>query len=569
MQGRYGVVCPNSPYREYVLACVGELVEGYDIDHIFFDMTFWPGSLCSHCTARFLREEGSEPPRKVNWDDPLWRKFQAARQRWLLDFANTITTRVKSIRPITCNHQYSTIFHNWTLGTPLELARACDFVGGDFYGGPAQQSLACKVYYGLTPGRPFEFHTSRTRIFTDHVTVKPADELRVESYVATAHSAALMLVDYINVDGSLNPRVYEYLGKVSAERAAYEPYLGGDLLADVAVYYDKESMYNPAESGVAVSKLQAVDQCPHRDAVIGAVRNLQEAHIPFGVVTNASLDQLGRYRALIVPSVLEMTPAQAAQIRSFVERGGGLYASAPSSLDRLEKSGPRLLLEDVLGVRHSGKLGTKITYLTPRDPEVERAIWPQDHLSYPGAMAKVELLPGAHVLATATLPFVAPEEGHVIGSHFAAIHSNPPALEPGKSPAVVLHPFGRGRAVWVAAPIESTAEAVNTSLFLKLLRRVLEGPLAFEADTHPSVEVVLFQHEKEKQLIATLLSLQKQLPRIPVAATLRLRVPGGYTARRAMLLPARTSLPMEPRGAHVQVRLDGFDTVAMVALDYA
>ena len=190
--GRYGLVCLNSPYRTYVMDCIAEIAGGYDLDGMFFDMTFWPGvCYCRHCAARFQKEQGKELPRKVNWADPVWRAFQKVRQDWLLEFAQACTTAVKKARPgMTVNHQFSTIFQNWTLGVPLELATACDYVGGDFYGGPAQHSLACKAYHGLTRGRPFEFHTSRTRHFTDHVTVKPMEEIRTESYVATLHSAA-------------------------------------------------------------------------------------------------------------------------------------------------------------------------------------------------------------------------------------------------------------------------------------------------------------------------------------------------------------------------------------------
>ena len=42
LQGRYGLVCPNTPYREYVFACLREIVGNYPIEGIFIDMTFWP-----------------------------------------------------------------------------------------------------------------------------------------------------------------------------------------------------------------------------------------------------------------------------------------------------------------------------------------------------------------------------------------------------------------------------------------------------------------------------------------------------------------------------------------------
>lgn len=570
-EGRYGVVCPNSPYREYVLACVRELAGGYDIDGMFFDMTFWPGlCYCTHCTERFLREQQSELPRMVDWHDPTWRAFQQARQRWLLEFAQDITATVHAVRPmLTVNHQFSTIFHNWTLGVPLDLAQACDYVGGDFYGGATQHSLACKVYHGLTRQRPFEFHTSRTRDYRDHVTVKSLQEIRTESFVATLHGAALMLVDYINADGTLNPRVYEQLAKVNAERALYEPFLGGDLLADVAIYFDKESMYNPDEDRVRVDQWHALDRCPHRDAVVGAARILQEAHIPYGVVTNSNIMDLHRYRAVWLPGVLEMTAAQAAEFRAFVERGGVLYASGTSSLDPLAGPEPRLLLEDVFGVRYRGRLGSRITYLTPRDKDLAQAVWPQDHVSFEGPMVHVEAAPDCEVLATITLPFVDPSEGRVIGSRFAAIHSNPPAIVPGDAPAVVCRRYGRGSVVWVAASLESRPEMAASGLAVHLLRRVLPGPYQFEADTHPGVEITLFGQPERRRLLVGVLNTQSSSPEVPGGASVRVQLPSAAAGvARVLRLPGQTPVAHAVQGPYVGFQVEPLDTFALFSVEY-
>jgi hypothetical protein len=562
---RYGTVCPNSPYRDYVTACIREIAGNYDIDGMFFDMTFWPAvCYCPHCTARFREETGAELPRIVNWDDPTWRAFQAARERWLLEFAQLASDTARQTRPgITVNHQFSTIFHNWTLGVPLEHTQASDYVGGDFYGGPLQSSLACKVYDGLTRSKPFEFHTSRTRIYTDHVTVKPMDEIRTESFVATLHSAALMLVDYVNADGTLNPEVYDFLGKLSQQRAAYEPYLGGQLQADIAIYYDKASMYNPREQGLPITQLKAVDDCPHRDAVVGAARILQEAHIPYNIVTNANLEQLSRYRAVILPNVLELTAQQAETFRQFVAQGGVLIASGPSSLDRFAPQGKRFHLEDVLGVRYAGTLGTSITYLTPLDETIRQCIWPQDHVSFPGPMVKAEALPGTQVLAGITLPFVTPETGRVIGSHFAAIHSNPPALQMEGAPAVTLHTYGKGTAVWLAASFETSAEQANRQLMLELVKRILPGPYVFQADTHPAVEVTLFQQSNQNRLQVGLLNMQRQLPQVPVPATVRVLVPTGSEIVSVMHIPDGNAVPFTHTSEYVQFEVTPFEGVSM------
>jgi hypothetical protein len=591
---RYGFACPNSPYREHALACLRELVGNYDFEGIFLDMVFWPDvCYCPHCTARFRSEEGTEPPRIVDWDDPTWRKFQAARQRWMLEFAEAVTRAIKETRPITVVDNCATDFHPWRAGMALQMRDAMDYASGDFYGGAAQHSLVCKTFTGLTHHRPIEFATSRTRDLRDHATTKPFEEIRKESGVAPLHSAAFLMIDAINLDGTINHSQYDFLSKLNAERAPYEPYYGGDLLADVAIYYDKESVYNPDEQKIRVGQLRALDNCPHLNAVVGWTRILREAHIPFGVVTNVNLDQLKNHRAVLLPNVLEMTAEQAAQFREFVEAGGVLCATGPSSLDRFDKNGPRFLLEDVFGVRYTGTVGGKLggteggaggsfsgeatpeawrtswTYLSPKDDEMQKLIWPQKEFSFPGPMLKAMVLPGAEVLATITLPFAPPAQGRPIGSRFGAIHSNPPALTPGTDPGIVWTTFGKGKTLWVAAPIESSSEAVNARLVAALLKRALPGPYHFEVDTHPSVEMTLFHQEEKKRLLAGLLTMQEQLPPIPVTATVRVQAPSGKKVTAVLHLPERKPLKFRAAGAYVQFDLEPFDSLSMALIEYA
>jgi hypothetical protein len=568
LEGRPGVVCPNSPYRERALGELRELVGNYDFEGIFLDMTFWPYvCYCPYCSERFRKEYNAEPPRIVNWDDPTWRMFQKAREQWLLEFAMLVTKTIKKVRPITVNHQYSTIFHNWKLAVPLELRDASDYVAGDFYGGPTQYSLVCKAYHGLTGLRPFEFMTSRTTTLQDFETIKPFNELLTSSCVATLHSAANLTIDSFNPDGTLNAAVYKYLGQQNAKRAPYEPFLGGDMLADVAIYYDKESMYDPAENGVHVA--EAKGQTPHLSGVVGTARILREAHIPYGLVTNVNLDKLSDFRAVIVPNVLEMTENQAAQFRVFVEKGGVLYASGPSSLNRFDPAGPRFLLEDVLGVRFKGTIGTSWTYLSPQDIDVKQSIWPQDALSFPGPMIQAETLAGAQVLATVTLPFVDPKVGNSINVRFAQIWNNPPALTTGTSPGIVIHSFGQGKAIWIAAPIEAGDHSVNAHVISSLLRRLLPGPYHFEVDTHPSVEMTLFHQAEKRRLLVCLLNIEWQLVPIRLGATVRVHVPSGRSATSVFGLPERKEIQFKRTGEYMEFRVEPFETMAMASVEYA
>jgi hypothetical protein len=487
------------------------------------------------------------------------------------EFAEEFTQTVKSVRPITVEHQYATVLSDWRTGVPLEMRDACDFVGGDFYGGAAQFSLVCKAFYSLSPKRPFEFMTSRTWDLTDFVTIKPVEELRIESAIPTVHSAALLFIDAINPDGTINHDVYRVLKMMNDGRAVYEPFLGGELLGDVAIYYDKESMYDPSQNGTPVEQLRErsdVGKVAHIDGVVGAARILREAHIPFGVITNVTLDQLKNYRAVIVPSVLEMTPEQAGQFRSFVEGGGVLYASGPSSLDRFAKPEPRYLLEDLFGVRYRGILGNLVTYFSVTDAELKKTIWPQHEVIQNGPMIHAEALAGAEVLATATLPFADPAGIHAIGSRFAQIISDPPALSPGTDPSLVIHAFGKGKVIWSAAGLESSDRAVNARVFASLMRRALAPPWRFEVDTHPEVEMTLYHQPEQGRLLAGLLNMQSSTPPFPAGAKVRVGLPSERRVSSVVLLPDRKPLKFDMAGSYVQFSLEPFEVLAMALVQY-
>ena len=585
---RLGTVCPNSPYRDHALACLRELVGGYDFEGIFLDMNYWPAvCYCPYCTERFKREHGKELPRIVDWKDPWWRSFQKARERWMLEFSMDARKTIKQTRPISVFFQFSTVFDSWERAVSLEQNEASDFCSGDFYGGAAEFSLVCKTYWGMTRNRPFEFMTSRTTNLSDFETTKPLDSILVESLIPTIHSSACLLIDAIKPKGTLDKRAYEYFSQVNAHHDPYEPFLGGEMLTDVAIYFDKESLYDPDDSGKPVAEVAAPTlwagprranrkswmlgggHPPHMNAMIGSAKILRENHIPYGVVTNTTLDQLGRFRAVILPSVLEMTAEQADRFRKFVQDGGVLYASGPSSLGIPGEGEPRYLLEDVLGVSYLGELGSNPTYISPTDPEIYKLIWPQDCVTFPGKMVRAKARPGTQVLGTVTLPFADPDAGYAIGTHFAQIWSDPPASQPGTDPGIVINSFGKGKAIWIAAPVESQPQSVYSILVAYLLKRALPKPYHFEVDTHPAVEMTLFEQADKHRMLVGLLNMQTDSPPIPVGATVRVQLPGGRSARRVVALPEQKEIPFHKSGPYVQFEIAPFQIVKMALVEYA
>ena len=148
---RYGVCCPNSPYRDYARAHAEEICRLFDFEGLRFDMTFWPAvCYCAHCQRRFAEEVGGELPRVIHWEDSRWVAFQRKREEWLAEFGAHMTSAVKNIKPhATVEHQASTYPLGWRFGVTARLGPQNDFLQGDFYGDALQGSFVRKLFYNL------------------------------------------------------------------------------------------------------------------------------------------------------------------------------------------------------------------------------------------------------------------------------------------------------------------------------------------------------------------------------------------------------------------------------------
>jgi len=539
--GRYGWCCPNSPgYRDFVTAQIEELFSRYECDGVFYDMTFWPEvCYCAHCVARYRREKGAEPPRKVDWNSPGWLEFQRWREACIDEFAEFVTAATRKVRPqMTVTHQFSTILAGPMLGVPFSLANHSDYLSGDFYGEAIQQSIVCKAFHALSKNRPFEFHTSRCLSLNDHVTIKSPHRLASQAFLAPAHSSAFMFIDAIDPVGTLSDPVYSLLGSVFERMAKYEPFAGGKLLGDVAVYLSNESKFDPDSSDEALAWASPM---PHWEALLGACRALKEAHIPFGVVTKYNLDELDGYHVLVLPEVLLMDEQEVEIVRSFVENGGGLYASGRTSTRRMDGTVPGdFMLGEVFGVSHTGQHPERLTFLSAAAPTCREWFDPQEHVIHTGAVQRVESR-GADVWATLTLSYTDPDGGELFGPTFSSIHSNPPGPT-GSEPALVANTYGLGKVFYSTAALEATDHPINRSVFAHIIGRLLSHPRWFEADIHPCVEVVAFDQPGNARMLVSLVNAQAQTPNVAVTGVCRVRVPPGRTARRLVKLPDETPI---------------------------
>jgi hypothetical protein len=564
-RSRYGVCCPNSPYRDYAAALAEEISTQFQVEGLRFDMTFWPTvCYCPHCRRRFAAEVGGELPTVVNWEDPQWVRFQRQREEWLIDFARLMTSTVKRANPqLSVEHQASTYPAGWRLGVTDRLAEQNDFLQGDFYGDAVQGSFVRKLFYNLTPHRPAGFETSVGIDLSNYTVLKSRELLQAKAAAALADGSAFIFIDSIDPVGTLNPAVYERMGSIFTETQAYEAELGGELCQDVGIYLSTESKWDFADNGKRVDDPQLSSRLPHVEAAVSACQSLREHHIPFGVLTRRNLGDLTRHQAIVLPNVLMMGAEEAEAFREFVRAGGRLYASRYTSL--LTPDGRKqddFLLADVYGASYRGETPEKYTYLAPAEgaEPLFEGYTRRHPAGLPAPQILAEACPEAQVLAHLVLPYTDPADP----LHFASIHNNPPGRDTGY-PALLLHRFGAGRCLYAAGDVESADP--HRELFVRLIR-LLAGPFSFEVEAPRCVEVTLFHQPDRQRYLIGLVNFQKELPNIPVEGIrVRVRLPH-RVPRRLRVLPQGRKQDFAVRGDTVEFQAPRLETLLMLGLDY-
>lgn len=562
--GRHGVLCINSPYRDYVKSFVQEICDRYDFEGIRFDMTFWPAvCYCPHCKKRFAEEVGGDIPQTIDWLNEKWVSFQRCRERWLIEFAQLVTDIVRRKKPgASVEHQASTFPLNWMFAVTAGLREASDFLQGDFYGDQLQGSFVRKLLEDLTPHRPFAYETSSSVSLRDHTALKPEALLAAKAAAAIADHAAFVFIDAIDPIGTVNRRAHRRMGRVFDRWAPFYGHLGGQRVADVAIYYSLESKFNFAANGRPVSNADTSDS--HTEAAMQVARRLIAGHWLYRVITRSSLGQLDAVKVLVLPQVNMMSEEECEVIRRWVAGGGTLYASGGSSAVNLAgRLGTDFLLGDVFGVSLVSADWRPYPHYV--SPTAASESWFGDFdAKYPAFSTtygfRVRPRDGAELLATTTLPW--PQTN---ASRFASIHSDPPWQATDQA-ELVRNRFGQGTCIYAATPWESVD--VLHDVFLNLLRQLCPEP-TLEVVAPASVEVTLFHQPERSRYVLTLVNFQDRLPNIPIESlTVRLRLPETLRVAAVVAIPDGRLMRMEQRGRQIAFRTLRLETLSMYAIDY-
>lgn len=488
--GRYGVLCPNTPYRDYFLSLVREVCLRYPIEGLWVDMVgFWRGACyCACCRERYRAETGREIPERVDFRSSEWLRYLRFKTETVAAYARDIVRTAKEARPdITVSIQSA----GWSLGHFLgfdeDYFSAFDYAAGDFYTDVPAGITDCRVLSALTKDAPFEYMVSRCPTLTYHTVSKPLSLLRSQAYAALLTGGAFVLIDAIDPEGTQDPAVYERFRLIRESVAPYLTHparLGGASVADVGVYINFASAIDPSQNGSEAGRMGG-GAAPLFAGLSRIDRALASRHIGYDILTGKDLSRLSDYSLIILSELYVLTKEECEALRAFVAAGGNLYVSGMCGTLRPigEAEGKENLaredfaLSDTLGVSLAGVLPYDSCYLSFTE---NCAILDEKRESHPlGTRAPAPAVTAkedTRVLATATLPF----SNHSDGRAFISAISDPP-WERTSIPVLTEHTYGRGTCIYSSLLLERDKNEELRDLWLDLIGARLSK------DTHIAV----------------------------------------------------------------------------------
>lgn len=475
---RYGVCCPNNPeYMAFIKAQIKEILSYAELDGIFYDMPYWKYvCYCDHCKKKWRQEHGTEMPTARN--TPEWELLNVTREKWTDQYLAEITDYTRSLKTgisVQYNYAFSVLNAVEYIGSEV-INRHHDFSSGDLYAGFLTQSFACKHFLAVTPNKPFEYMTGRCDPSLEcHTVTKSFDKLRLATSITMAHHGANFIIDAIDPVGTMDSRFYNTLGTLYKEVEHYEPYLSsGELLADVGLLYCLEAR--------SMGEDKPTD---HYSATLTTAKSLIQMHIPYGIFTQSTIDQIANYKALILANPKNLNENSVKMLKTYVENGGIIYFSGGNQ--------PQLLSE-FIKAELVGFTDASYTYLAPKT-EYE-ALFLNFNAKYPLAckskLPLIKLTEDSKVLATITLPYTLKDNPEA----FSSIHSNPPGT-PTNYPAIVVKNLGKGKIVWSAAGIEANKILVYQKILKNLLNLAGISEFSTQSTAARNVELITFKDEAQ------------------------------------------------------------------------
>lgn len=503
------MVCFRSPYRDYLLRQVADLVSAYPVDGLWLDIIplAWPGPhtdthradaevdffmvhdvplpcVCASCRGQFVAEHGRPIPTDPTADD----------MRLLFDFGVHGARRLLAdARDLLRRHRPGALFSYNGSGCPGDPIDMGDIVSIEAHA-PNHLFQSFVARWARGRGRPVEVMTpgALESWLTPHV--KPRSLLQLETKIAAAHGGTAVIGRVILRDGSWDQAALDDIS--SAYRAVGDPTVPGTELrpwSEVLLASTIDAARAPAQWGPMMAGLEfwhTVLLQEHVQYDIGDLRR-----------------DLRRYRLIVLADQRAMSDDEASAIREYLRDGGAIVVTGETGLyDKDGSRRPAFAIGDCLGVVYKGHSGLPYAYVSP-GPALGAELSRRQLIVKREPMV-IDVGAG-DVVAWALAPGVGSIDPYLPAWGFPEADADSPPL-----PFITVNRFGEGSSAYVAAALDDgprTSDRATSAAFesvwwrelAKELVRQRLGMPALRTDAPAGIEMVL--HEAARGYVVDLI----------------------------------------------------------------
>ncbi len=464
-----GMLCLLGPYGDFFIEVLAEIVTKFpDVDAFSFDGLHYGGvCYCAPCRSAFRKETSGEIP-PIDMNNPAFRRYQHWADRRMEGLIQRMQTRLKAIKPTIALVTWTT--NAGRFGHFLSIPRNMPARMNLLLDAPDQEFWLDETNRGTTIVPAFAnayiWATTNHRVaFSEPYILShgnpygkdsfPPQEILRRMMLALTYGAAPSIA--VSQPPNLQQELYHCLDEVQ-KRKPWLTHKRPEPWAAMVMSDNTRNFYGRS-AGLVEDRYMA--------NVFGTFRAAVEEHLPVTVINDWNLNtaDLAPYKVLILPNTACLDAKQVAAIDEFVQNGGGLVASLDTSLFN-EYGDPRdnFALSGMFGADYRGLLKPSSG---PQELDVNfaKSIGPdywekqknvfdykQDPASFLNQGRMKTYVGESSVTFKGPAIRVAPhlKDVKILGT----LRTKSGDLSP-EIPAVILHPYGKGKVVYLAAGFDA------------------------------------------------------------------------------------------------------------------
>lgn len=519
-EGIWTFVCINSPYKEeLVIPQLEEVVEAYDVEALWIDIPFQGAKyecFCPHCQKKYEKMYGKSLVDITKEERESF--YQSSVARFIKEVKGIVRAKGKSM-DVMLNRGYrldsSRVFSQENNVGVWESQPKTNYLS---------HSLVARATRTLDV--PVQIMSVRFYQGWGDLTLKPAAQMTTEFAAMIGNGGVAVSGDQMNIDGTLQPAVYDMLRESFSFVEEREEYLRhSESVKDLVLLLPGSDPEKPMPELLGPT-------------LYGAHKMLVESHVQFDILSAFDIHKIWDYKKVIMVGPGDYSQEAIEIVKSFTDEGGDLIVVN----DALLQKGV-FAIEDVFGINYlEPSVYTVSHYALGKEVKGDNAdLILQCRTGAQKVMATSE---ETKCLADYVYPMVEYDESRF----FRNEDCPPPSQKVSPYPFITVHPYGKGRAMYIASDLFNAYWEFNHHW----LRKTMEGVIRY---LDPKPLVILPNHQRNIEI-----NMMVQSPHQYLLNMIHYQV--GHQGAESAIPSIEEVYPMYQ--VKVKVRLEDVEVVRMV-----